>query len=464
MSRLGEIRVGDIRIGDSRAHNSSAPAQRTAADTRVNPMSITALSAAIARNAKPFTDIASAPLDNLLARIGEAQLVLINGANTGAVEIQAMRNRITTALITEKGFNVVALTADAADAARLDHDVRLASYSASGLTAFTPFGAQTWRTPEMRAFVEDLRSINDKRKLSDRVRIHGLDHANTHRALDAIIMYLNGVDPASAKRARARYTHFLSAPGSTDDNVPLALRDRIHETAARGILQNLQDQWRRAADHDSDRITDAQLRVKHRNDLPQQIRTAYLGLPESKALRDAQMFETLQAVLRFHGPGAKVVVWAENTDASAGSFNQLCRTSFDDTATMISFGTYTGTIAAADSWGADVKAVALPPVQAQSLEAACHTTNLSNFILSVREAPHNLRQYLDQSRAQQPFGLILANDPDADDQDAAQANIASARSAPLAAFCDEYIWLDEINATDILSALAFNDASDIDEG
>src|SRR5204862_4275690 len=78
----------------------------------------------IARAAESFSTIASAPLDRLLERIGDARVVLLGEASHGTSEFYRMRDRITRALITEKGFNFVAVEADWPDAARLDHYVR----------------------------------------------------------------------------------------------------------------------------------------------------------------------------------------------------------------------------------------------------------------------------------------------------------------------------------------------------
>jgi protein-L-isoaspartate(D-aspartate) O-methyltransferase len=56
-----------------------------------------------------FTDIETANLDNLLARIGNARVVLIGESSHGTAEFYEMRARITRELITRKGFNIVAM-------------------------------------------------------------------------------------------------------------------------------------------------------------------------------------------------------------------------------------------------------------------------------------------------------------------------------------------------------------------
>jgi len=60
-------------------------------------------------------------LKPLLARIGDARVVLIGEASHGTSEFYRMRDKISRALIETKGFNFVAIEGDWPDAARIDH-------------------------------------------------------------------------------------------------------------------------------------------------------------------------------------------------------------------------------------------------------------------------------------------------------------------------------------------------------
>ncbi len=72
----------------------------------------------------------SARLDRLLARIGDARIVLLGEATHGTSEFYRMRDRITRELISKKGFRFVAIEGDWPDAARIDHYVRHLEYPA----------------------------------------------------------------------------------------------------------------------------------------------------------------------------------------------------------------------------------------------------------------------------------------------------------------------------------------------
>src|SRR5215203_3006739 len=79
---------------------------------------------------------------------------------------------------------------------------------------------------------------------------------------------------------------------------------------------------------------------------------------ESWNVRDRHMMETLQRLLKFHGRGAKGIVWAHNTHVGdaratdmerAGMVNigQLAREQLRaDQVYLVGFGTYEGTVCA----------------------------------------------------------------------------------------------------------------------
>ena len=65
-----------------------------------------------------------------------------------------MRELISRALITKKGFNFVAIEGDWPDAARIDRYVRHFEFPASEWTAFARFPQWMWRNNEVRQFID----------------------------------------------------------------------------------------------------------------------------------------------------------------------------------------------------------------------------------------------------------------------------------------------------------------------
>ncbi|MEX0679501.1 MAG: protein-L-isoaspartate(D-aspartate) O-methyltransferase, partial [Pirellulales bacterium] len=161
----------------------------------------------IRETAEPLQEIERADFGALVERIGDSTLVLVGEATHGTSEFYRMRAEITKELITRRGFRFVAVEADWPDAARVDQYVRrLEPVDGHRWQAFSRFPTWMWRNREVLEFVEWLRehnlSIDDPEK---RVAFYGLDLYSVFTSIRAVLDYLDGVDPESARIARLRY-------------------------------------------------------------------------------------------------------------------------------------------------------------------------------------------------------------------------------------------------------------------
>ncbi len=159
----------------------------------------------IAEVAEPFDSVDHLPLEALLERIGDSRIVLLGEASHGTSEFYRARQRITRALIEEKGFDFIAIEGDWPDVARIDHYVRHAEYSQSEWTAFARFPTWMWRNKDVHGFVDWLREHNADCDPSARVAMYGLDLYSLFQSIDAVVEYLDEVDPKAAAFARERY-------------------------------------------------------------------------------------------------------------------------------------------------------------------------------------------------------------------------------------------------------------------
>ena len=89
--------------------------------------------------------------DSLLERIGDARLVLLGEASHGTHDFYRERARITQRLITERGFDAVAIEGDWPDAYRVNRFVQDAASEDAGLVSGTrstaggaPWGTTIW--------------------------------------------------------------------------------------------------------------------------------------------------------------------------------------------------------------------------------------------------------------------------------------------------------------------------------
>src|SRR5438046_2747676 len=74
-------------------------------------------------------------------------------------------------------------------------------------SVFRSFPSWMWRNTVVVYFVEWLRHWNARNK-DNLAGFYGLDLYSLHTSIEAVLNYLNKIDPAAARRARLRYACF----------------------------------------------------------------------------------------------------------------------------------------------------------------------------------------------------------------------------------------------------------------
>jgi erythromycin esterase-like protein len=145
-------------------------------------------------------------------KFGQYNVVLIGDGSHGTSEFYTARAKITQHLIEHHGFNVVAVEADWPDAEAVDRYVHRRPGPTTKIevtentSAFKRFPTWMWRNHEFHDFVEWLREYNKALKMDDKVSFYGLDLYSVGTSIQAVIKYLDHVDPKMAKIARQRYS------------------------------------------------------------------------------------------------------------------------------------------------------------------------------------------------------------------------------------------------------------------
>jgi erythromycin esterase-like protein len=366
--------------------------------------------------------------DRLLELIGGARVVLLGEASHGTHEFYRQRACITRRLISEKGFTAVAAEADWPAAYRVNRYVRGLDGDRDGVEAlgdFLRFPAWMWRNAEVLDFIGWLRTHNDEHAGSDSTGFYGLDLYSLHESMEAVLAYLDKIDPAAARRARERYACFESFPEDPQEYGYAASLD-LSASCEDAVVGQLLELRRRAADlarRDSrvtpDEFFDAEQNARTVKNAEQYYRSMFRGHVASWNLRDSHMVETLEAVVanleRRRRP-AKIIVWAHNShlgDARAtqmgerGEHNvgQLVRERYGTDAVLVGFTTYTGTVTAASDWGADAERKRVRPALRGSYEALFHDVGVPRFLLRIRD-DIDLAEELDRPRLERAIGVI----------------------------------------------------------
>jgi len=420
----------------------------------------------IARAAEPFDAVDTADLVPLLDRIGDARVVLIGEASHGTSEFYRMRNRISRALIEEKGFEFVAIEGDWPDAARIDHYVRYSDAPPSEWTEFARFPTWMWRNTEAREFVDWLHRHNADLAMRERVAFHGLDLYSLYTSIRAVLEYLDGVDPHAARVARLRYaclSPWESDP-ATYGHAALTGRYQSCEPKVTSMLSDLLAKQRTYAEHDGERFLDAVQNAKLVANAEAYYRTMYYGSRASWNLRDTHMFDTLKSLLAFHGPRSRGIVWAHNSHvgyssatemAARGEYNigELCRDKFGRKVYSIGFGTHSGTVAAASEWDGPLEIKQVRPGLEGSYEALFHRVDGKRWLLPLREAGGRNAARRDATNAlsapllERAIGVIYRP----------QSELESHYfQAELPRQFDEYVWIDETIAVTPLDTKALS--------
>src|SRR6266480_3597840 len=347
--------------------------------------------------------------DPLLKLIGNARFCLLGEATHGTHEFYQERAEITKRLIKEKGFTAVAVEADWPDAFRVNRYVRGLGDDKNAneaLGGFKRFPTWMWRNTVILDFVEWLRDYNSSLPSNaTKVGFYGLDLYSMYTSIEAVLGYLNKIDPEAARRARYRYSCFEHF-GEDTQTYGYAANFEITESCEREVIGQLLELRKHAADYASrdghvaqDEFFFAEQNARLVLNAERYYRTMFRGRVESWNLRDHHMAETLDALvthLNSQGQKAKVAVWEHNShlgDARAtymadyGELNvgQLVREHYGPEAVLIGFTTYTGTVTAASDWGGPAERKRVRPALASSYEATFHDVNAPNFLLPLRD-------------------------------------------------------------------------------
>jgi erythromycin esterase-like protein len=346
--------------------------------------------------------------DGLLELAADRKVVLIGEATHGTHEFYRERARITRRLVDECGFHAIAVEADWPDAYRVNRFVMGLSTDEDApvaLADFRRFPAWMWRNRDVVRFVEWLRARNAAhRHPATRARFYGLDLYSLRASMEAVIRYLDTVDPEEARRARARYSCFDHA-GGEGQAYGYALAYQGAPPCEDEVVRQLIELRRRSDAYlrrdgwvAEDELFFAEQNALVVRDAEEYYQQMYRAEVSSWNLRDRHMAATLDAMLghldRQLG-SAKVVVWEHNShvgDARAtgmadrGELNvgQLARQRYGSQALLVGLTTFSGEVTAASEWGAEAERKRVRPALAGSHEAVLHDVEAPAFWLDTR--------------------------------------------------------------------------------
>jgi erythromycin esterase-like protein len=337
-------------------------------------------------------------LDPLIRRIGDARFVLLGEASHGTSEFYRWRTRISRRLIQEQGFSFIAVEGDWPDCYRVHRHVKgLPDAHASAreaLAGFQRWPTWMWANEEVVELVGWLRGHNARRPPQERVGFYGLDVYSLWDSLYAVMAYLRRAEPGALPAARRTFRCFQ--PHGEDAQEYARATALVPTSCEDEVVQLLHELRRRAPQH-RDGGREEQF-VAEQNALVVKNAEAYYramvrGGPQSWNIRDRHMTETLERLMRHHGPGARAIVWEHNTHigdarytdmADDGMVNvgQLVRERHEgEGVVLVGFASHRGTVIAATEWDAPHERMAVPPGQGGSWEDVLHRAAPADCLL-----------------------------------------------------------------------------------
>jgi erythromycin esterase-like protein len=217
--------------------------------------------------------------------------------------------------------------------------------------------------------------------------------------MEAVVAFLDRVDPAAAARARERYAcfdQFGRDPQVYAYETGIAGREPCEEQAVQQLVELLgRPSGNGSAGEDVDERFYAEQNARLVVNAERYYRAMFRGGVESWNLRDRHMAETLEQLsghLQRVSGQAKVAVWEHNSHlgdnratelGAAGQLNvgQLVRERHGADALLVGFTTFSGTVTAASDWGGPAERKNVRPALPGSWEELFHEQGAAAFLL-----------------------------------------------------------------------------------
>jgi erythromycin esterase len=353
----------------------------------------------------------SRDLDPLIENI-KVKYVLLGEASHGTHEYYTWRTAITKRLIEEKGYTFVAVEGDWPDCYILNRYVKGyyndATTALDVLKTFSRWPTWMWANWEIAALLEWMREYNKGREFRHKVGFYGLDVYSLWESMDVIINYLRKEDPVSARLAIDAYRCFEPYKEGYDYAQAIV---RLSADCKDEVVDLLKRVRRRARNynHDPEASLNAEVNAQVIANAEEYYRSMVSFRDESWNIRDNHMVNTLEALMDFHGKGAKSIVWAHNSHVGdarytnlrgAGTVNvgQLIRENHAEKSGVyiVGFASYDGTVIAGKEWGGPIEKMTVPLALSGSIEHLLHEESMDDKLILLDDPywKERLRDYL----------------------------------------------------------------------
>jgi erythromycin esterase-like protein len=273
-----------------------------------------------------------------------------------------------------------------------------------------------WANWEIAALTEWLRQHNKGLNYGKKVGFYGLDLYSLWESLDAMMNYLKKEDPQAA-RVVERAIQCFAPYGEEGQEYAMATK-YFSESCREELIQVLQEVRKQSLSYDHD--PEASLNTEQNAIVALNAERYYQAMvsfgSESWNIRDTHMAETLDRLVKFHGEGTKAIVWEHNTHIGDARYTdmrhqnmvnvgQLAREAYGEKdVVLVGFGSYEGTVIAADAWEAPMQKMQVPPAKPGSVEAMLHNDGLGDQLLLFDQ--HEVMERFNRKLGHRAIGVV----------------------------------------------------------
>lgn len=339
-------------------------------------------------------------LDPLIEAIGDARIVLLGEASHGTSQYYTWRTAISKRLFREKGFDFMAVEGDWPECYQVNNYIKgeQSEYTSAAelLLVFNRWPTWMWSNWEVAALVDWMRQYNQAPSRK-KVGFYGLDVYSLNESLQEVVKYLERKDGSAVKAAKKAFQcfePFTDDPQEYARAIAMVSHDCEEEVVA--LLKTLRIKAIASTATPDDQF-DAEQNALVAVNAEKYYRAMLQGGSSSWNVRDTHMMETLTRLLDFYGSDSKAIVWEHNThvgDARATDMvrqrmvnvGQLARETYGRENVFIAgFGSYRGSVMAADEWGEPMQIMTVPEARTGSWEHQLHRVGAANKLILSRD-------------------------------------------------------------------------------